>query len=122
MKDDACTIDRFAADLRRITGERHDEQALLAALRPVVRRFALSGIWREPRHCEPDAEQGFGVHLLHEETDHTLAVFAASWMPGRGTPPHDHGTWAIVVGVDGPEVNRFYARDDDRSRPGYAEL
>jgi hypothetical protein len=21
-----------------------------------------------------------------------------SWLPGRGTPPHDHGTWAVVAG------------------------
>ena len=47
------------------------------------------------------------VHVLHEESDHRLAVFAVSWLPGRGVPPHDHGTWAIVVGVDGPEKNLF---------------
>jgi predicted metal-dependent enzyme (double-stranded beta helix superfamily) len=71
---------------------------------------------------EADAEQGFGVHLLHEEADHTLAIFAVSWLPGRGTPPHDHGTWALVAGVDGPETNKFFERVDDRTRPGHAEL
>ena len=63
-----------------------------------------------------------GVHLLHEEPDHTLAIFAVSWLPGRGTPPHDHGTWALVAGVDGPEMNKFFERVDNRTRPGHAEL
>jgi len=71
---------------------------------------------------EADPEQGFGVHLLHEEPDHTLAIFAVSWLPGRGTPPHDHGTWALVAGVNGPEMNKFFDRIDDRSRPGHAQL
>jgi hypothetical protein len=31
----------------------------------------------------------------------SLWVVAASWLPGRGAPPHDHGTCAIIVGVDG---------------------
>jgi|SRR5215470_5788322 len=122
MKDDVYLLDRFVADLRRITSDRRDDKDLLPKLRPLVQRFALSGGWLESRHYQADANQGFGVHLLHEEPDHTLAVFAASWLPGRGTPPHDHGTWGIVVGVDGPETNVFWERTDDRSRPGYAEL
>ena len=122
MKDDSYSLDRFVTDLRRITNEQRDEQQVLSALKPIVRRFALSGTWLEPRIYEADSDQGFGVHVLHEEPDHTLAVFAGSWLPGRGTPPHDHGTWAIVVGVDGPEKNIFWERTDNGSRPGYAEL
>jgi predicted metal-dependent enzyme (double-stranded beta helix superfamily) len=122
MKDDVNSLDQFVTDLRRITSEGPDEKHVLLALRPLVQRFALSGTWLQPRHYEADANQGVGVHVLHEEQDHTLAVFAASWLPGRGVPPHDHGTWAIVVGVDGREKNVFWKRVDDRSRPGYAEV
>ena len=39
-----------------------------------------------------------------------------------GVGPHDHGTWAVVVGVDGVERNIRYKRLDDRSNPDYAEL
>jgi predicted metal-dependent enzyme (double-stranded beta helix superfamily) len=122
MKDDVYSLDRFVTDLRRITSEGRDEKQVISLLRPLVQRFALSGTWLEPCIYETDSDQGFGVHVLHEEQDHTLAVFAVSWLPGRGTPPHDHGTWAIVVGVDGPEKNIFWERTDDCSRPGYAEL
>jgi predicted metal-dependent enzyme (double-stranded beta helix superfamily) len=45
-----------------------------------------------------------------------------SWLPGRGALPHNHGTWAVVVGVDGPETNTYWKRIDDGSRPGYAEI
>lgn len=122
MKDDAYTLSRFVGDLRRVTGDRDSEKRLIARLRPLVQRFAGSGTWRDPHHYEVNQEQGFSAHLLHEESDHSLAVFAVSWLPGRSTPPHDHGVWAIVVGVDGPETNRFWERTDDRLRPGHAEL
>lgn len=122
MKRDAYTLERLVEDMRGIVAEGASELETIAALRPLVRQFALSDGWREPRHYQPDPEQGFGVHLLHEEPDHSLAVFAASWLPGRGTPPHDHGVWAIVVGIDGSERNMFFERTDDCSRPGHAEL
>jgi predicted metal-dependent enzyme (double-stranded beta helix superfamily) len=122
MDANTYTIERFVQDLRRMSDEERDEHRLLAALKPLVRQLALSRVWLEPRHYEVDPNQGFGIHMLHEEPDHTLAMFAANWLPGRGTPPHDHGTWAIVVGVDGAETNLFWKRADDGSRPGYAEL
>jgi predicted metal-dependent enzyme (double-stranded beta helix superfamily) len=128
MKDDTCTMNetytlaRFVGDLRRVTQDGGSEKELIARARPLVRRFAGSDSWRDPHQYEVNREQGFAAHLLHEEPDHSLAVFAVSWLPGRGTPPHDHGVWAIVVGVDGPETNAFWERTDDRSRAGHAEL
>jgi len=122
MKHDTYTMTRFVDELRRITGETSDERRIMAALRPLVQRLAHSAAWVEPRLYEADAEQGFGAHVLHEEPDHSLAVLAVSWLPGRGIPPHDHGTWGVVVGVDGLEENAFWERTDDRSRPGYAEV
>jgi predicted metal-dependent enzyme (double-stranded beta helix superfamily) len=122
MRHTTYTLERLIEDMLRIAADGASEHETIAALRPLVRQFALAGLWREPHHYHTDPAQGFGAHLLHEEPDHSLAVFAASWLPGRGAPPHDHGVWAIVVGVNGSERNVFYERTDDRSRPGYAEL
>ena len=36
--------------------------------------------------------------------------------------PHDHGTWAVVAGIEGVERNIRYRRVDANDRPGYAEL
>ena len=119
---DRYSLDRYIDDLRQIARETDDEDEILARVGPLARRLALDRNWLRDKHYEVDQEQGFGVHLLHEEPDHTLAVFAVSWAPGYGTPAHDHGTWAVVCGVEGEERNVRYKRLDDRSRPGYAEL
>ncbi len=123
MSADDYSISRLVADLERICAQLNDDREIIAAVRPLARRAALSnGSWLEERMYVANAAQGFGVHLLHEKPDHTLAIFAVSWLPHRGAPPHDHGTWAVVAGVDGPEKNEFFERTDDGSRPGHAEL
>lgn len=122
MKHPVYTLEQFVDDLRRAAANDRGEPEVIAAVRPLARRFALADSWRDPSLYRADPEQGFGAHLLHEEPDHRLAVFAVSWLPARGAPPHDHGTWAIVVGVDGTERNVFFERTDDRSLPGHAQL
>lgn len=116
------TLEAYIEDLRRITRETDNEDEIIRQVGPLARRFAVEKIWLKDSHYETNAEQGFGASLLHEEPDHSLAVFAVNWLPGRGAPPHDHGTWAVVAGVDGVERNVRYRRLDDRSRPDHAEL
>jgi predicted metal-dependent enzyme (double-stranded beta helix superfamily) len=123
METNGYSIQSLVTDLRRVVSEVADERKVLSQIRPLAQRAALSkDSWLERRFYAADPEQGFGVYLLHEEPDHSLAIFAVSWLPNRGAPPHDHGTWAVVAGVDGPERNEFFDRVDDRSRSGYAEL
>jgi len=123
MTREGYSVPQLAADLRRIHAERAGEHGILAAVRPLALRAAESrDLWLADYMLSPDHEQGFSLFPLSEEEDHTLAVFALSWLPNRGTPPHDHGTWAVVAGVVGPEWNTFWRRKDDGTRPGYAKL
>lgn len=116
------SLAHYVEDLRRITQETDREDEIIGRVGPLAQRLALDRGWLQESHYNADPEQGFGVHLLHQEPDHTLAVFVVSWLPGCGAPPHDHGTWAVVAGVEGVERNIHYKRLDDDSRPGYAEL
>jgi predicted metal-dependent enzyme (double-stranded beta helix superfamily) len=115
-------LEQFVAELRAVTARMRDPLAIVERLQPLVLDLARSRTWLEARHYECDADQGFGAHVLHEEADHTLAVMAGAWLPGRGAPPHNHGTWALVAGVDGLERNSFWTRVDGGTRPGHAEI
>lgn len=112
----------LVAEMRRVTAQATDPRAILKQVIPAVRRMALDKSWVRPEFYRGDGDQSNISTLLHEEADHSLAVYAVAWLPGRGVPPHDHQTWAIVVGVDGPETNVFWERTDDRSEPGRCAL
>lgn len=117
------SLNEYVRDLKRITAATDDCDAIFDQIAPLASKLALAKEgWLKPEHYEYDEEQGFGAHLLFEEPDHSLAVFAFSWGPNRGTPPHDHGTWAIVAGVDGEERNIKYNRMDDGTKAGHAKL
>jgi predicted metal-dependent enzyme (double-stranded beta helix superfamily) len=122
MSSDNYTLPQFVADLKSVASVHPDTHDILKEVKPLAVRLAASTDLRRRMSKQTDAEQGFGFQVLHEEADHTLAVALLSWLPGRGTPPHDHGTWGVVVGVEGDEVNTFWKRVDDASRPGHAEL
>lgn len=115
-------IDALVEALRKITSETDDERKILTHLRPLVREACLDADWVEDEYLQVDKDAGFRVSTLHEEPDHTLAVFAVSWTPGMGVGPHDHGTWAVVGGIRGQERNVNWQRTDDGARAGHAEL
>lgn len=70
-----------------------------------------------------NAEDGTGViYRLAEDPDHRFALYATAGAPGKSVPPHNHTTWAVIVGVHGDEHNVFYERVDDGSVPGRGEV
>jgi predicted metal-dependent enzyme (double-stranded beta helix superfamily) len=109
-------------DLRAITAKENNPVKITDLVAPLARKFAQSPGWFRPEYRECDAEQGFGVHMLHEEPNHDLAVFLVSWLPNRGTTPHNHKTWAVVVGMQGEEKEISYDRLDDGATLGFADL
>ena len=123
MASNDYSLDRFVEDLRAAAGAGQTDRDIIRAVTPLARQMAEnSASWLREEHYACYEGQGFGAHLLHEEPDHSLAVFAFSWLPGRGAPPHDHATWAVVAGVDGPERNVNWTRLDDGSEPGKARI
>ena len=70
----------------------------------------------------PAGEKGSKRYLLQEDPDGRFAIYMLALNPGNSTKPHDHTTWAVVVGVEGQELNKVYRRVDDGSQEGHAKL
>ena len=53
------------------------------------------------------------LYRLAEDADCRFALYANSAHGKFSSPPHNHTTWAVIVGVSGEEHNRFYRRTAD---------
>ena len=70
-----------------------------------------------------NGDHGFdALYRLSEDADHRFALYASTGSPGKSVPPHNHTTWAVIVGLHGDEHNVFYERSDDGATPGEGTL
>ncbi len=107
----------FVRDLRAADSDAPGDSALVERITPLLARLAQSRRWLRPEHYECDPEQGFRVHVLHEEPGHGPWLVAVSWLPHRGPPPHDHRTGAVIAGVGGEERENVLGGDGARLEP-----
>jgi predicted metal-dependent enzyme (double-stranded beta helix superfamily) len=53
------------------------------------------------------------LYRLAQDSDDRFALYVQSSRGHVETPPHNHTTWAVVVGHSGHELNKFYERGAD---------
>ena len=119
---EAYTLDQYITDIRHIVADESDNNVITNRIKPLAEKITAEKSWFKDQYREVDEEQGFGLHLLFEEENHDLAVFVIAWAPGKGLAAHNHKTWAVVSGIEGQEHETNYARRDDGSKPGFADL
>ena len=116
------SVESYIKNIRSVVAEEVTQIAITERIKPLAERLAADKSWIKKEYFEVDIDQGFGLHLLHEENNHELAVFVIAWAPGKGLAPHNHKTWAVVAGIEGQEHETNYKRIDDGSINGFANL
>jgi predicted metal-dependent enzyme (double-stranded beta helix superfamily) len=53
------------------------------------------------------------LYRISQDPDDRFALYMNSTDGEVSTPAHNHTTWAVVVGLEGQELNRFYDRTVD---------
>ncbi len=116
----AATVDR----IRAIEAEHGVTRPALEKIRAELMGLAAQEHLFPSAHFPPPppGEKGGNRYFLQEDPDHRFALYLNALNPGNETKPHDHTTWAVVVAVEGQELNRVYERLDDRSDPARCEL
>jgi len=120
-------VDAALNDVRQILGgqppSRDTLKAIIARLEQLAADKALfSRADFPPPAISAGVEASTRYRLNPADGEGGLALYLNSINPGKTTLPHDHTTWAVIVAVEGQEVNRIYRRTDDRSQPGRGQL
>ena len=82
MEQEIRTVDGLVDALREARRVAAGESDMLRRVRRIAER-AVTGRagWLQASMCRPDPVQGFGIHVLHEEDNHDLAVLVANKDP-----------------------------------------
>jgi len=125
MCDTGYTVRDLAADLRDLKAQGLDEPGMLREASELVKRLVLmKHNWLRSYMTTPPAEPGASMsrYVLHEEPDHSLALFVVTSRTGQDNAPHDHGTWAVIAGLEGWETHcRWRRTEGDEVEPAAKE-
>lgn len=106
-------IEAAVADVRAI--EARDgvtRQSLEKIKQRLIRLAAQRELFTAEDFPPPQAgaKRNSCLYRVSEDGDHRFALYTNSSLGNYGTPAHNHTTWAVIVGVSGEELNRFYDR------------
>jgi len=107
------------ADVREIERREGVSRASLERIKQRLTRLAARKDLFTDKDFPPPAPGGKLKSCLYrvaEDPDHRFALYVNSSLGGHSTPAHNHTTWAVIVGVTGEELNRFYDRAEEGVR------
>ena len=101
-------------DIREIEANGPLNWATVAAIRARLLSLAEQADLFPADHFPPpvraDGKAGACLYRLAQDPDDRFALYMNSCGDHTDTPVHNHTTWAVVVGLQGQELNRFYRR------------
>ena len=108
-------VEAAVADVRQIEKKEGVTRASLEKIKQRLMRLAArqelftAADYPPPK---PGDKRNSCLYRVAEDADHRYALYVNSSDGNYGTPAHNHTTWAVIVGVSGEELNRFYDRVD----------
>ena len=108
-----CTVEKIAAIEQSHGATEH----ALDLIKTELLKLADKRDWFDadefPPPPEGAADNSCIYRLTEDDRTHRRALYVQSVRSPLDVPAHDHGTWAVIVGVHGGELNRFYRRTAD---------
>nr|WP_034690232.1 cysteine dioxygenase [Acidovorax sp. MR-S7] len=88
-----------------------DEEAVLAAGRPLLNELVSNDDWLPAEFAQPHP-QYYQQYLLHADPQDRFSVVSFVWGPGQKTPVHNHTVWALIGMMRGSERAEGFAASE----------
>jgi predicted metal-dependent enzyme (double-stranded beta helix superfamily) len=106
-------VETFLQQIRVINQRGVDREALkeiVALLEQLAERRDLFNFDTFPAPVPGEGDTAFRYRL--NDDGETPTLYMNSLLPGKSTLPHNHETWAVIVAVQGQEINYVWTRHD----------
>ncbi len=113
--DRTVAIDAAMTDIRRIEADHGVTRTGVEAIRDrLIELSADRSLFSLDAFPPPTPDEKLKscLYRLSQDADDRFVLYANSSRGAVSTPAHNHTTWAVVVGFEGQELNRFYRRND----------
>jgi predicted metal-dependent enzyme (double-stranded beta helix superfamily) len=111
-----AVIEATMNDVRTIEADLGVTREGVAAMRDRLLEMASHRELFSLDDYEP-AESGSAMYRIAQDADDRFALYVNASDGERSTPAHNHTTWAVVVGFEGQELNKFYERAESGAPP-----
>ncbi len=109
-------------DIMRLAAtEGIDEESSLSGLRMIVRKLILNCYTVKTRLPEANHQTGVSVVMLYDELGFPMTIQTEMSLPGTTSSIHNHGTWGIVMVLQGKQKNTFWKRVSNDEFPDKIE-
>ena len=110
----AAAVAEAMNDIAKIDAHGHEhggiDQAGVERIKERLLRLAeREDLFPEEDFPPPDTESSSLMYRIAQDGNR-LALYIQSVCDGVSAPPHEHTTWAVIVGMRGRELNRLYGR------------
>ncbi len=115
MEERTAAIQEAMADIRTIESDMGITREGVEAIRDrLVQLAARRELFSLDDYAPPGEDESAKscLYRLAQDDDDRFALYANASKGSVATPAHNHTTWAVVVGFEGQELNRFYDRSD----------
>ena len=94
MPTTTYTLERFVADLDRITAAEESPEVITRTLTPLLRELVRNPDTVPKEYRRRAADGGRGRYMLHRAP--RFNVTSVVWRPGDTAPAHNHETWGVI--------------------------
>lgn len=117
MDEQRCSAVRSTVErIRNIERQKGVTRVGLELIELELRQLAGHCDWFSETEFPPpgrDSEDTSFVYRISEDPqDNRFALYVQSARAPTDTPAHNHETWAVITGIRGEELNRFYRRSN----------
>lgn len=113
----AVAVREAMADIRVIESTGVDRAAVDGIRNRLIALAADKELFPRSDFPVPQSNIGGQLYLLSQDTDGRFALYVQVVAGANSTPAHDHTTWAVIVGLEGQELNRVYDGHAEKGKP-----
>ena len=104
----AAAVADAMADIRALDAGGVDRACVDGIRERLLKLAAQRHLFPAADFPPPEGGDRSRMYRIAQDDDERFALYMQVVANGTAAPPHDHTTWAVIVGFDGQELNKRY--------------